>query len=653
MRRTWFTLAASVAAFALLVSLAGAQTVNGFETPKDDNNFNGWPDFAVGVQNRDANPSPNSAVSGINNYVQQDEQINLDANSGVVRVLRTDEKNLIQDYVTKAIPVHNLDPIEILGPIRNVVAKEGGRAEPIRDKVKKANFIQVVAPAWQIPYVEQAVQALDEDWVSSWNDGTADLYYQAKFREVARVDRIAADFGGSYGYGSIDTHNNAIFYHDEPYRVSYYLEGAKQVDVPEHMIHVEGAIYELNRTNDLKLGLDYIAWKNGPGRNLFDFLVAGHDAYENYVGASSIYNPGLVSFLNSRYPQGADTAQYDSEGAQEYFSVNFLLTAAYLDFLQSKGKAKVIGRPSVTTRSGTVGTWEDLQPIAAFEAADIIDINQDIAEGNLTTDPGSRGSTPVRLRDVVTVGNYVGTLNFQTPLLNDIIFVLDALGVNVNFLLGGNAVPNNPAALAAFLNVELDGMWDYINKHYNGSFAEFRDAVAALVDGYAAGVVNVSNRTVRYKNAAEIGHYLRVLPFIGTETTELAVEFEATDLNGYTPQGQPILATRSYETTVRIADGQPFVVGGVKRTENVKQSQGIPGLKSIPVLGWLFGGETKIDRESDVAMVLTPSVYIGAASDMEMPANAQTIVGAAMNEAQAEIPANPLGFDQWLLDPEK
>ncbi|OPZ04497.1 MAG: Bacterial type II and III secretion system protein [candidate division BRC1 bacterium ADurb.BinA364] len=95
------------------------------------------------------------------------------------------------------------------------------------------------------------------------------------------------------------------------------------------------------------------------------------------------------------------------------------------------------------------------------------------------------------------------------------------------------------------------------------------------------------------------------------------------------------------------------MVGGVKRTENVKQSQGIPGLKSIPVLGWLFGGETKIDRESDVAMVLTPSVYIGAASDMEMPANAQTIVGAAMNEAQAEIPANPLGFDQWLLDPEK
>ena len=39
----------------------------------------------------------------------------------------------------------------------------------------------------------------------------------------------------------------------------------------------------MSTRNDLKLGLDYIAWKNGPGRNLFNFLLAGEQNHEKFI----------------------------------------------------------------------------------------------------------------------------------------------------------------------------------------------------------------------------------------------------------------------------------------------------------------------------------------------------------------------------------
>jgi hypothetical protein len=35
-------------------------------------------------------------------------------------------------------------------------------------------------------------------------------------------------------------------------------------------------MYEVATNNDLKLGLDYVAWKNGPGSNLFNLLSEGY-----------------------------------------------------------------------------------------------------------------------------------------------------------------------------------------------------------------------------------------------------------------------------------------------------------------------------------------------------------------------------------------
>ncbi|MCX7014821.1 MAG: hypothetical protein NTW86_20110 [Candidatus Sumerlaeota bacterium] len=648
------TLAAALAVCAALVAgslIAQAQTVSGVSVNANSlqvvkppravdtvpsrtdrhvaTNINNYPDYAEGVQFQDADPSPRN--SGIENYTFQEQRLEIKPTDGTIRVIRSDQKNLIQEYVQKVIPVKNVDTIEILPAIKTVCQKEGGDAETIRDYTKHKYAIQVVVPARMLPALEKAIAALDVEWASSFNDGSADLYYKAKYRDVELVDRIAAAFGTGFertvGYSTIDGTNNAVLRQDEQYWIDRYLTGAKLADIPEHMINLEGAIYELNMNNDLKLGLDYIAWKNGPGRNLFDFLLAGQHNHEDFKNASSVYNPGLtnVGLFTGRDipievvadailddlgiggdPFSDNRRHYEQEGNQEYYAANFLMTAAYFDFLQSKGKAKVLGRPSITTRSGSVGTWSSVDQILAFEAGEIIDPNQPMVDSNITTNPGFEGTTPDLIRD--QMGN----------------FIFGDIGEIIPSIQNGD-----PIKL-------------YDSRHWGD---------LALWNGY--GDTNVSPRVLRYKNSGQTGVFLSILPMIGTETTELTVDYASSDLNGYTPQGTPIVNTRTYATTVRVADGQPFVVGGLARTEKAKTKQGAPWLSALPVLGYLFGQEANVDRQDTIVMVLTPNIYTGAQSDMEMPAEAKTIIAQAKGEAEVALPKNPFGFDQWLLDKEK
>lgn len=49
-------------------------------------------------------------------------------------------------------------------------------------------------------------------------------------------------------------------------------------------------MYEVNTNNDTKLGLDYINWKNGPGRNLWSFIVSGYRADQWAKGLTSVFD---------------------------------------------------------------------------------------------------------------------------------------------------------------------------------------------------------------------------------------------------------------------------------------------------------------------------------------------------------------------------
>ena len=103
------------------------------------------------IAHRRGNPSPSQSESNINEYTFQDEQINLGPDDQDVLVLRTDQKNLLNRFVTRSFKINHVVPIEIVKMFDELVSKEGGRAEVIRDKKTKDNWLQVIAPEWQMP----------------------------------------------------------------------------------------------------------------------------------------------------------------------------------------------------------------------------------------------------------------------------------------------------------------------------------------------------------------------------------------------------------------------------------------------------------------------------------------------------------------------
>lgn len=73
-------------------------------------------------------------------------------------------------------------------------------------------------------------------------------------------------------------------------------------------------------------------------------------------------------------------------------------------------------------------------------------------------------------------------------------------------------------------------------------------------------------------------------------------------------QGTPTIIKRKAETTVVILDGQTTVIGGLSEETAENADTGIPGLKEIPLLSWLFKSDAKNKRMDELLIFITPHI---------------------------------------------
>lgn len=82
----------------------------------------------------------------------------------------------------------------------------------------------------------------------------------------------------------------------------------------------------------------------------------------------------------------------------------------------------------------------------------------------------------------------------------------------------------------------------------------------------------------------------------------------------------PLLGTRRISTTVEIADGQTFMIGGLLSTEDIEQLRKIPFLGDIPILGALFSTATTVRKRTELVVVVTVSlVKPTAPNELQIP----------------------------------
>lgn len=105
------------------------------------------------------------------------------------------------------------------------------------------------------------------------------------------------------------------------------------------------------------------------------------------------------------------------------------------------------------------------------------------------------------------------------------------------------------------------------------------------------------------------GVRVEILPFIGTESITLVIDAQVNSLVGFSKiSDYPLISERSVNSVVNLMDGQPVVIGGLDKENNVTSTVGIPVLKDIPVVKYLFGKESTNKTTSQILVAVTPRI---------------------------------------------
>jgi type II secretory pathway component GspD/PulD (secretin) len=115
----------------------------------------------------------------------------------------------------------------------------------------------------------------------------------------------------------------------------------------------------------------------------------------------------------------------------------------------------------------------------------------------------------------------------------------------------------------------------------------------------------------------DIGILLDVTPQIAEDGTIIMnIHPSITDKTGEktTPDGKstfPLLSVRETDTTVRVRDGQTIIIAGLMQEKTLENSTGVPVLHSIPILGGLFRYKTGTKTNSELVIMITPTLQVG------------------------------------------
>jgi len=123
----------------------------------------------------------------------------------------------------------------------------------------------------------------------------------------------------------------------------------------------------------------------------------------------------------------------------------------------------------------------------------------------------------------------------------------------------------------------------------------------------------VGTQSVEYRDAGVI---LTVTPRIGERgTVGLDVKQEVNDIGpNVSPTNSPSIIKREAEASVVLLDHQTLVLGGLIKDKITIDDRGIPFLKDIPILRYLFGFKQRKIEKTELLLLITPRV-LGTALD--------------------------------------
>lgn len=131
----------------------------------------------------------------------------------------------------------------------------------------------------------------------------------------------------------------------------------------------------------------------------------------------------------------------------------------------------------------------------------------------------------------------------------------------------------------------------------------------------------VTNRSLKEASTSPVkdGITIKLTPRItadGFVRIDLAASNDEANLRTYTSGTGPTAstiqlpdkATTSLKHSIMVADGRTAVIGGLLKDKDTKQNGHVPGLGTLPVLGWFFRKESQTVEKRNLTIFITPRI---------------------------------------------
>ena len=278
----------------------------------------------------------------------------LQNSSGVLDENKTRKLRFVQDdaqdymvskiYKLRYVQANDITPF-VLGIVKRY--NMNSSADCVEYGADNKQLLTVTCPVGMMPYVDDFIEKVDRNIQIDGKvpgdiikgTGITRAVYQPKYRSGQNLLNVLVNsVVGEGPYGSVyawDQNSNQIYWKDNSSNTQYVYQFLGWLDRPSPQVTLNFQLYEIRESVFRDLGLDYLAWKNGPGLNIFE---AAFDVY-------SVYSVGSAALNKMSGPVGGffTAPQFDM---------------SFIRMLQQNGKAEIRNSASLTVANSDTLSYE-------------------------------------------------------------------------------------------------------------------------------------------------------------------------------------------------------------------------------------------------------------------------------------------------------
>lgn len=125
-----------------------------------------------------------------------------------------------------------------------------------------------------------------------------------------------------------------------------------------------------------------------------------------------------------------------------------------------------------------------------------------------------------------------------------------------------------------------------------------------------SGEAPVITSTIQFRDT---GVSLEVTPRVnngGMVIMDVNQEVSSVDRTTTSSIDSPTINQRQIKTTIAVRSGETIVLGGLIQDDAQDSKAGVPGLRKVPLIGWLFGSESNSKVRTELLVLITPTAIL-------------------------------------------